>query len=460
MRHLYESRLARYALALTTASLLWMSGSVALAHFVWVDLGGQADKPVGLYFGDATVPDAARLLDNVQQTKLFVRGADGQYHQLKMEKKIDGDRGYWIAGPEGKGKVTSWNAVEAVCDYGVLDKGGEQFHLQYSAKYLNQDALASPSLTASGKLPLDIIPTLTDNQLQLEVQADGKPVAGAEVVITDEANETTTLETDAKGMVAVKDPRQVRYHIRARQIETRQGEQDGKKFDSVRNYSTLVLDLGDQSAAAKSAALGSATQLLEQSRAARAVWDDFPGFTSRFSVRVDDQTSEGTLTVDGYGKLQAEGLDLEEHRSVRSMVRSLVSHRMPGEPASEEADFDPKYAENPLGTMIRLRGDGMGSHYRLQENVVTEVNRDSNDGRFTISVLSVHRNPEGKYLPEAFTVDSWNKDGELTGSSTHFHRWVRVGDFDLPEELTVVATGDNKRTVTRLRWEDHQLLAE
>lgn len=460
MRHLCDSRLARYALALTTASVLWMSGSSALAHFVWVDLGGQADKPVGLYFGEATMTDSAQLLDRVQQTQLFARDASGEYQQLTLEKKIDGDLGYWIAGPEAEGKVTSWNVVEAVCDYGVLDKGGEIFHLQYSAKYLSQDALASPALTASGKLPLDIVPTLTDNQLQLEVRAVGKPVAGAEVVIMDETNETTTLETDAKGMVAVKDPQQVRYHIRARQIETKQGEQDGKKFDSVRNYSTLVLDLGDQGAAAMSATLGSATELLEQSRAARAVWDDFPGFTSKFTVRVDDQAHEATLTVDGYGKLQAEGIDLDEHRSVRSMVRSLVSHRMPGEPLSEEADFDPKYAENPLGTMIRLRGDGMGSHYRLHENVVTEVNRDSNNGRFTISVLSVHRNPEGKYLPEAFTFDSWNKDGELTGSSTHFHRWVRVGDFDLPEELTVVAIGDNKRIVTRLRWEEHKLLSE
>ncbi|MEX0793949.1 MAG: hypothetical protein WD045_12495 [Pirellulaceae bacterium] len=249
MRSFNSTRRLSGRLALLTTGLLLIFGSIAQAHFVWLDLGGTKDKPVGMYFGEATISDSASLLDHVKQTELYGRDSEGNYHRLTMEKQVDGQLGHWVAGPEQKDAEASWKVLEAVCDYGVLAKGDASFQLWYHAKYANKEALSQPALLRSEKLGLDVIPTLTDDQLQLEVRAGGKPVADAEVVISDEADKATTLQTDAKGLVTLAQPEMIRYHIRARHIDPVAGEREGKKYDSIRHYSTLVLDLGDAKAA-------------------------------------------------------------------------------------------------------------------------------------------------------------------------------------------------------------------
>lgn len=429
----------------------------ARAHFVWVSLTQNPASTASLYFGEGPEPSEAHLLDKVAQSQVFARTADGKYHPLELKKEEDGLNGRWTTSQEG----ADWKMVEAVCDYGVLEKGAAPFWLQYYAKSLNKQTLKNEKLTASKKLPLDVVVIPQGENIQLEVRFAGKPVAGAEVVVTDDAYNETKYETNAAGQVVIEEPKNILYSVRARWIEEKSGEHNGKKYASIRHYSTVALDLSSGQEMTKTTALTeSATQLLANSRAARAVWDDFPGFTATFTVTIDEKTQQGKLTVDASGEIALEGFTFEEEKSPARTLRSLVSHRMPGEPSSTVADFVAENAENGLGRLIQLRGDGMGSHYRVKGDVITEVNRDMPRGKFSISVLSVHRNPEGKYLPEMFVVDSWNEEGELTGSSATHHTWTRIGKFDLPQEMTIVQNGRNQRSVTKLVWSDIQLLTK
>ncbi len=58
------------------------------------------------------------------------------------------------------------------------------------------------------------------------------------------------------------------------------------------------------------------------------------------------------------------------------------------------------------------------------------------DMRFTISVIEVYRNLEGKYLPRTYTVSFWDaKTGNLKSTSTVLDEWKRVSKWGLPSRL-------------------------
>ncbi|PQO27103.1 DUF4198 domain-containing protein [Blastopirellula marina] len=210
----------------------------AQAHFVWVALSAS-DRTASLFFGEGPEPSEADLLDRVAQAKVFARDSEGKYLPLKLEKKVSGSQGSWIAAEDGN----AWKGLEAVCDYGVLTKRERPFWLKYYAKYLDRSALKNQVLCQSEKLPLDIIPIPQGDGIALQVTMEGKPVEGAEVVITDDAYEQQKLTTDANGKVLLKDPKPDTYCVRAKWVEEKPGEHDGKQYESIRHYSTVALNL-------------------------------------------------------------------------------------------------------------------------------------------------------------------------------------------------------------------------
>ena len=73
---------------------------------------------------------------------------------------------------------------------------------------------------------------------------------------------------------------------------------------------------------------------------------------------------------------------------------------MPGGESDDRVSFADEQTDHPLGRLIKLDYDSaMASAYRIKDDVIREVNRQMDGGRFTISVFEVNRNAEGKYLP-------------------------------------------------------------
>ncbi|PQO44765.1 DUF4198 domain-containing protein [Blastopirellula marina] len=225
-----------FALALLLVATLTFS---AQAHFVWVAISDDGST-ASLYFGEGPFPSEAALLGHVAQSEAFARTADGKYVPLKLEKKIeeDGD-GSWSVTQDG----SPWQGMEAVCDYGVLAKGDAPFWLKYYGKHADASTLKNKTLCESEKLALDIVPSKTDEGIQLKALFHGKPVEGCEFVIYDDTADPQERTTDAQGNVLLKDLKPVIYSVRAKWVEEKSGEHDGKKYDSIRHYSTVSLNL-------------------------------------------------------------------------------------------------------------------------------------------------------------------------------------------------------------------------
>ncbi|MBL8797068.1 MAG: DUF3386 family protein [Planctomycetia bacterium] len=438
----------RQCIALLALLLL---GPLSWGHFVWVVPNEQFTE-AQVIFSDSLEPDDAKLLAKIAKTDLFLRQGDKAPTAVK-----------WTLGKDAylvKVEDKAATALSAICDYGVIQKGNaEPFQLKYNA---TTTLARTPDykLKPFDKLDLEVQPVAdASGVIAVKVLWRGKPLEGAEVVgIGEGLEKTPDVKTDKNGEIRLGKAGTLsqpggKFGVRAKHVEAKEGEADGKKFKETRYYSTLVLTgapakkvSADTPADAKENP--DASKLLKDARNARAIWTNFPGFTADIAVNVDGVVQKGTLQVSAKGEVQIEKLDKAAETWARRNLASTVMHRLDNSGAKDTpCAFLDKNTDHPLGQAIRVLNDELHSSYRIKDKQILEVNRVMEGRRFSISVLENKPNEEGKFLSVAFVVNYWNLEtGELARSEANHQTWKRVGGFDLPVTTTVVTSFKPEKT--------------
>ena len=211
------------------------------AHFIWIVPEEGQPTNVKIIFSENLIADQSVPIDKIANTKLMYRNSNGKIINLEFEKSKDA---LLTKIPNLKNSLNLKNSIVAgTCNYGVMQYGkGKPFLLAYYPKLI-QGELESKSF--SSELRLEIIPR---DQETFQVLFAGKPTMNAEVVVVQKPikSEKETLNTDANGMFKLSSTVPGQYGIRARYIETKSGEQNGKKYEEVRHYATLVYQLVEQ----------------------------------------------------------------------------------------------------------------------------------------------------------------------------------------------------------------------
>ncbi|MBI1832668.1 MAG: DUF3386 family protein, partial [Planctomycetes bacterium] len=73
-----------------------------------------------------------------------------------------------------------------------------------------------------------------------------------------------------------------------------------------------------------------ASKLLAEARAARATWENFPGFTADIEVVIEGKASRGQLQVNSNGRVRLDKLGKEAEAWASPMLSSIMSHRLDG----------------------------------------------------------------------------------------------------------------------------------
>lgn len=229
----------RFAIA---AVLTLLAAAQAQAHFVWLVVeSGEAGKPVAkVYFAELAESDDAALLDKIAHVQVHTRDANGETstEPLKLTKQVDKDGGgSWTAElPEGTA------ALAGTIKYGVLERRGDVFQLNYHATYADSSAPGFDKQGADASLPMQVIPHLAGEKSQLEVLWKGKPIAGSEVTVVDPSGaEHDAVKTGENGKVTFDLSKPGLYSIRAKWVVDEKGEENGKSFEKANHYSTLTL---------------------------------------------------------------------------------------------------------------------------------------------------------------------------------------------------------------------------
>src|SRR5205085_563895 len=176
------------------------------------------------------------------------------------------------------------------------------------------------------KVPLEIIATVDSGGVHLVALRQGKPVPKAEfhTVAADLSNEK--LVADAEGRAVWKPSTPGRYSVYTHATTTEAGEVKGEKYEEIREFATLAFawPLEPKGADPKAVAL------FEEAIAARAQWQDFPGFTAHIRGQVDGRSFDGTVTIDGNGAVELKTEEKAARRWVREQLESIAMHRGAG----------------------------------------------------------------------------------------------------------------------------------
>ncbi len=424
------------------ALLLVAPATVARAHFPWIRI-----EP-----GDNQTPRARVVFNELPE----IGEPDLSAKVAKLALQADGQPLEALRPAEGGGLGAELGAkapaiVEGAIDYGVLSRDGQPpYLLVYSAR-----AQTRPEPAPASRPGLALLWVKAGERPVIQATWQGKPLADAEILVLPDEGEEAAIKTDAEGRATL--PAAGASALRIKHVEPKAGELDGKPYREVRHYATLTIAEPAPSAL-------TADQLLQNAHDARACWGpDFPGFRADVTVFYGGETVQGTVDVAPDGALT---LDLPEGPArdwARPQLRSLIMHRGLNGPTTLDpgATFaEPETVHSPLGRLIRLAEDQMGSHYRIAGDEIREVNRDAGPLRFSTRILSVPRNAEGKALTGTYTVTYRDRETDALVRVETFHdTWTRVGRLDLPAtHIQIYATNDPKvPDVRQLTLSHHRL---
>lgn len=205
---------------LILAALLF-AGGAAEAHEVWIERDGKG--PARIYLGEPG--------------DVLPEGGDPEFEKLKAPKLLSGGnatlvrKAGYIEVEVPAGDVRAWDDNV----FAPWDAEGKKEGVVYYARAGRSEARAA--------LPFEIVPA-TANANHFVVIRDGKPVAGAKVVVVTPDKWSKTLVADASGALEIPVREKGRYLLSATQKEDSKTTLPGGAVDAVHHITTTTFVAG------------------------------------------------------------------------------------------------------------------------------------------------------------------------------------------------------------------------
>jgi len=221
------------------AAAAWLSvAAVASAHFVFIESAAEGDKLlVRSGFGelDGWDPD---LVGRMSNSTFQLRTAKG----LKpLEMKVDDKQKEYRAAVEGDKP----RAVLGATDFGTIQFGTSPTSwLRYTAKHLVGDSKNWGEDKPTKDLRIELIAKLDGDKIKLRAIFLGKPLADAKIKGATPNGDDFELVTDAQGQAELPVREPGHYAMYVGTTTEKAGELNGKKYDVLKDYTTLTFTIG------------------------------------------------------------------------------------------------------------------------------------------------------------------------------------------------------------------------
>ena len=225
----------------TLAALtLAVSATLANAHFVFI-LPEADHRSAKVVMNEELTPSTDVPIETIAGLKLSSTDAAGHDTALKLVKA---DHAFTVDLSGAPARV-----IYGTVDLGVVQHGPSKPNwLSYYPKTIVGDAF-DPAATLGERAPVELVPVGKPGALRLKLLAGGKPVSGGQVMAIPTQGDQAALDTDAEGLTPVIEG-VGRYGFWARNVTVAAGEEGGKKYEEIRKYATLVIDVPSADSAA------------------------------------------------------------------------------------------------------------------------------------------------------------------------------------------------------------------
>jgi uncharacterized GH25 family protein len=211
---------------------LFVLAGLSQAHFVWL-IPGDKPNTVKLVFSDKLGADVDNpdLVSKVKHAKVYVHDPESKHTDLKLEK----DAAALVGTCPDKAQV-----VRGSCVYGVFQRGDSPPQLLNYYCILKRGAL-----TDAGCFHCQPFQVREEKPGVFLVQYEGDAVADSEVILVG-PKESAEMKgkTDKEGRVTfdMNSAPKGLYGLRAKHVVKESGEHEGKKYQQITNYVTLVFE--------------------------------------------------------------------------------------------------------------------------------------------------------------------------------------------------------------------------
>jgi hypothetical protein len=206
----------------------------------------------------------------------------------------------------------------------------------------------------------------------------------------------------------------------------------------------------------------SARDLFQAAYENRYTWDEnFPGYSADIEIKQGDEVYTGKVMINRDLTVEVTGIEDEKvQESVYNQMRDIVTHRKRSsfEKAHGKSSFNIGEIDATGAIEILVKGDSMGSNYKIRGTEICQVSRVMGPMAFTINTKENLNTGEGYVSASYNAIFRDAKTGDLRGKREFEDTFEKIGDYYVMTRQVVHAIEGEGKTTTEFNFSNIKLL--
>ncbi len=205
-----------------------------------------------------------------------------------------------------------------------------------------------------------------------------------------------------------------------------------------------------------------ARELFQTAYESRYTWDEnFPGYSADVQLVQGDEVYKGNVRINHDMSVEANGVkDEQVLEGIYTQMRDIVTHR-------KRTNFEQSHGkhefslgqEDPIGTVeILVKGDSMGSNYKIRGKEICQVSRVMGRMAFVIDTHESIDTGSGYIATRYDAVFRNAKTDEVTSILKFEDTYEKVGDYYIMTKQVIQEYKGDARTITEFSYPNVKLL--
>jgi hypothetical protein len=206
----------------------------------------------------------------------------------------------------------------------------------------------------------------------------------------------------------------------------------------------------------------SAKELFQAAYEHRYTWDqNFPGYSADVQIKQGDEVYTGKIRINRDLSVEVTGIEDEQvQESIYTQLRDIVTHRKRSmfEQAHGKNQFSLGETDKTGAMEILVKGDSMGSNYKIRGTEICQVSRVMGRMAFVIDTHESLNTKEG-YLASRYDAVFRNpQTDEITNVLNFEDTFEKIGEYYVMTKQVIQSYKNGERTTTEFNFSNVKLL--
>lgn len=206
----------------------------------------------------------------------------------------------------------------------------------------------------------------------------------------------------------------------------------------------------------------SATELFKNAYENRYTWDEnFPGYSADVELKQGAEVYTGHVRINHDWSVEVTGIDNEQvQESVYTQLRDIVTHRKRSnfEQSHSKHEFNLGETDASGAVEILVKGDSMGSNYKIRGTEICQVSRVMGRMAFVIDTHESLDTKEGYVASRYDAVFRNPQTNDVIRVLNFEDTYEKVGDYYVMTKQVIHSYENGERTTTQFNFSNIKLL--